>query len=99
MKGFVKFIKTQGIVGLAVGFILGSEVSKVAAAFVNDLVSPVLSLLLVTTGNLNEAYIKIGSAYVMWGHFLNIIINFLIIAFIIYIMYVIFKRFGLGAEK
>ena len=35
MKGFLTFIREQGVIGLAIGFILGGAVSKVVAAFVN----------------------------------------------------------------
>ena len=86
MKGFIEFIKKQGIVGLAVGFILGSEVAKVVSSIVADLVTPVLGFFLGTTGNLSEAFIKIGNAKIMWGHFVTAIINFLVVALVIYLV-------------
>ena len=42
MKGFLDFIREQGVVGLAVGFILGGAVSKLVASLVNDLINPLL---------------------------------------------------------
>lgn len=38
MKGFIEFIREKGVVGLAVGFILGGAVAKVVAALVTDLI-------------------------------------------------------------
>jgi large conductance mechanosensitive channel len=42
MKGFLNFIREQGVVGLAVGFILGGSVSKVVTSLVTDIINPVL---------------------------------------------------------
>ena len=85
MKGFIEFIRTQGVVGLAVGFILGTEIAKVVSSMVSDLINPLLGLLLVA-GNLNEASFRVGKAEVMWGHFVTTIINFLIIALMVYLI-------------
>ena len=46
LEGFLTFVREQGVVGLAVGFILGGAVVKVVAALVADIVSPLLGLLL-----------------------------------------------------
>ena len=40
MRGFLNFIREQGVVGLAIGFILGGAISKLVAALVNDLINP-----------------------------------------------------------
>lgn len=44
MKDFVEFIRKQGVVGLAIGFILGGSVSKVVAALVEDIISPLIGI-------------------------------------------------------
>lgn len=84
MKGFINFIREQGVVGLAVGFILGGAVSKVVSAIVTDIINPILSLILGRIENLNGAYIPIGNAKLMWGDFLSTLIDFLVIAFVVY---------------
>jgi large conductance mechanosensitive channel len=84
LKGFINFIREQGVVGLAVGFILGGAVSKVVSAIVTDLINPVLSLVLGRIENLDSAYIPIGNAKLMWGDFLSTLIDFLVIAFVVY---------------
>ena len=85
MKGFIEFIKSQGVIGLAVGFILGGEVAKLVDSMVDDLINPLLGIFLGSTGNLSEAYFRVGKAHVMWGHFVVITINFLIVALVVYI--------------
>ena len=46
MKGFINFIREQGVTGLAVGFILGGAVSKLVTAIVTDLIDPFVGLAL-----------------------------------------------------
>lgn len=84
LKGFVDFIRTQGVVGLAVGFIMGSSITKLITSFVNNLINPLVGLMLGPIGNLANAYVQIGSAKIMFGNFLNSLIDFIIIAFVVY---------------
>jgi len=94
MKGFVAFIREQGVVGLAVGFILGGAVSKVVASLVSDIINPILGVLLGATGNLSTANLAIGSVKIMWGSFLSVLIDFVVIAMVVY-----FGIKGLGLDK
>ena len=84
MKGFMNFIREQGVVGLAVGFILGGAVSKVVASLVSDIINPVLGLILGAAGNLSEAVLKIGPVDLMWGSFVSTVIDFLVVALVVY---------------
>jgi len=84
MKGFFDFIREQGVVGLAVGFILGGAVAKVVSSLVNDLVNPVLGIFLGAAGGLKEAYLQIGPAKLMLGSFVNNLIDFAVIALVVY---------------
>ncbi|MPM90188.1 Large-conductance mechanosensitive channel [bioreactor metagenome] len=84
MKGFLNFVREQGIVGLAVGFILGGAVSKVVAALVADIINPIIALALGGIESLSDAYWQIGEARILWGDFLNVFIDFLVIAFVVY---------------
>lgn len=87
MKGFIHFIREQGVIGLAIGFILGGAVAKVVSALVSDIINPILGFLLGNVGNLADAYIRVGSAKLMWGDFVNTVIDFLIIALVIYFLF------------
>ncbi len=84
MKGFINFIREQGVVGLAVGFILGGAVSKVVASLVADIINPILGVVLGAAGNLSEASLSIGSVKLMWGSFVSTAIDFLVIALVVY---------------
>ncbi len=90
LAGFVEFVRTQGVVGLAVGFILGGAVSKVVTALVNDIVNPVLGYILGSTEGLKA--MTLGP--ILLGDFVAVLIDFLIIAGVVY-----FIVKGLGFDK
>lgn len=99
MRGFIEFIREQGIIGLAVGFILGGAVSKLVSALVEDIVSPILALGLSNLENLQDAYLQIGAAKIMWGSFLNVLIDFIVIALVVYLGVKVLKLDKLDAKK
>ena len=94
MKGFIDFIRKQGVVGLAVGFILGGAVSKVVSALVTDIMNPMLGVVMGSKDSLAAMVLKIGPIEVLWGHFVSILIDFLVIALVVY-----FGVKGLGLDK
>lgn len=94
MKGFVDFIREQGVVGLAVGFILGGAVAKVVASLVEDIINPLLGVALGAAGELQEAVLTIGAVELRWGSFLGVVIDFLVIALVVY-----FGVKGLGLDR
>lgn len=99
MKGFTDFIREQGVVGLAVGFILGGAISKLVAAIVNDIVNPLLGLLLGAVGDLKEAYWQIGSAKIMYGDLISVTVDFIVIALVVYIGVKVLKLDKLDKKK
>lgn len=84
MKGFIDFIREQGVLGLAVGFILGGSVSKVVSSLVADVINPVLSIALGAAGNLKEMVLEVGPITLMWGSFVSNFIDFVVIALVVY---------------
>lgn len=78
------FIREQGVVGLAVGFILGGAVSKVVTAVVNDFINPLVGLLLGSAGGLKTATFHIGSSVIAYGDLISTVIDFIIIAAVVY---------------
>ncbi|HBM45966.1 MAG: Large-conductance mechanosensitive channel-like protein [Parcubacteria group bacterium GW2011_GWF2_38_76] len=84
MKGFLDFIREQGVVGLAVGFILGGAVSKLVSALIADIINPFLGVALGIVGDLKTASIIIAGANIMYGNFLAVFVDFLVIAGVVY---------------
>ena len=99
MKGFIVFIREQGVVGLAIGFILGGAISKVVASFVEDIVNPLLGVVLGATGALDAAVFRVGSVEILWGSFVSTIIDFLIIALVIFYGFKLLRLDRLDKKK
>lgn len=99
MKGFLEFIREQGVVGLAVGFILGGSISKVVTSVVNDLINPFLGLILGSTKGLEGAYFTFFKARVTYGHFLAVLLDFLVVAAVVYFVIKGFKLDRIDRKK
>lgn len=99
MKGFINFIREQGVVGFAVGFILGGSISKLVTSVVTDLVNPILGIVLGKAGDLKNYYFQVGAAKIAWGSFLNSLIDFLTIAVVVYVGVRVLKLDRLDKKK
>jgi len=86
--GFMSFVREQGVVGLAVGLVLGVQVKAVVDQLVASFVNPIIGLLLPGKGDLaSKAFtISIGGkhAVFMYGAFVAVIISFLTVAAVVY---------------
>lgn len=87
-QGFVDFIREQGVVGLAIGIVLGAQIKTLVDSFVVSFVNPILGLLLPGNGDLATKVLRVqvGSktAVFTWGAFLMQFISFVIVAAIVY---------------
>lgn len=88
MKDFILFIREQGVIGLAIGFILGGAVSKVVSSLVTDIIQPLIGMIFGSTEGLSQ--MAIGP--IMLGHFVAILIDFVIVAGVVFF---IFKKLNL----
>lgn len=99
MKGFLEFVREQGVVGLAVGFILGGAVSKLVTSLVTDLVNPIVGIALGKAQNLTEATVQFGSAKLLIGNFISVLIDFAIVALVVYFGVKLLKLDKLDKKK
>ena len=87
-QGFVDFIREQGVVGLAIGIVLGAQIKTLVDSFVLSFVNPILGLILPGNGDLATKVLRVqvGSkvAIFTWGAFLMQFISFVIVAGIVY---------------
>ena len=72
----------------------GGGVSKVVTALVTDIVNPITGVLLGSAEGLKSAQLHVGPATILYGDFLSVLIDFLIVAAVVYF---VFK--GLGLDK
>jgi large conductance mechanosensitive channel len=81
---FLDFVKKHQVVGLAVAFVIGSAATKMVTAIVNDLVMPVLGVVL-PNGDWRAATLQVGPAKFLVGDFVGACIDFLVIAFVVFL--------------
>jgi large conductance mechanosensitive channel len=83
LQGFADFIKKHGVVGLAIGFIVGVAIGTVVNALVADLINPVIGAI-IGQSSLDTLTFTIGDAVFTYGHFIGVLINFVIILAVVY---------------
>ena len=85
LKEFREFVMRGNVLDLAVGVIIGAAFGKIVGSLVNDIFMPLVGLLMGGV-NFSELSITVGSATIMWGLFLQSVVDFLIIAFVIFLI-------------
>lgn len=83
-SGFFNFIRTQGVAGFAVGFILGRAISDLVGSLVNDIINPLIGLALSHFTDLAKLSITIHGSTIRYGNFISLFINFFILALVVY---------------
>jgi large conductance mechanosensitive channel len=96
LKEFKEFAMKGNLVDIAVAFVMGAAFNKVISSFSGGIVSPLIGLIfksdfkdqkwIVTEGTLNDAGETVGEVAVMWGDFLTNIIDFIIVAFVMFML-------------
>lgn len=90
MDEFMGFISKYKVMGMAVAFILGLYLGTLVQAVVNDLIMPIITLAL--PGVEWEAFV-LGPFCI--GHFVGALITFLIIAFVVFLIVKVTKKWGI----
>jgi large conductance mechanosensitive channel len=104
VQQFMDFLKTFGIIGLAIAFVIGAAASKLVSALVTDIINPIVGLAL-PSGDLKTLMATVTNdvtgvvSEFKYGDLIANIIDFVIIALIVFIMYKILSRFKLVDDK
>lgn len=95
---FKTFISRGNVVDMAIGVIIGGAFGKIVSSLVNDILMPLIGIVL---GGLDfsSLSIKINDATIAYENFIQTIVDFLIIAFCIFVMIKIFEKFKTKEEK
>ena len=82
---FVEFLKKYQVIGLAVAFIIGAAATKLVTATVNDLIMPIIAVI-VPGGDWRASVLDIGPVQFMIGDFVGNLIDFTIVALVIFLI-------------
>ncbi len=96
LKEFKEFAMKGNLVDIAVGFVMGAAFNKVVASFTGGIVSPLIGLIfdadfkdlkyIIKEGAMNDAGEKVGEVAVLYGEFLTNVIDFIIVAFVMFMI-------------
>ena len=98
IKEFKDFIAKGNVMDLAVGIIIGAAFTAIVSSLVEDLINPLIGLF-VGGLDFSELSFGIGEAQFMYGKFITAAINFLIIAFVVFLLVKAVNRLKSVAEK
>lgn len=88
---FKEFLKEYKVVGLAIAFVMGIAATTLVKSIVDDIVMPILTPF-IPGGEWQTATLSIGPIVIKWGSFLGNLINFIIIAWVVFIVAKIILR-------
>ena len=93
MKKFVEefrsFILRGNVMDMAVGVIIGSAFASIVTALTNDFINPLINSIggAEFGGRLHLPWTpEVGGQYILWGDFLTAVVNFIIMAFVLFLM-------------
>jgi large conductance mechanosensitive channel len=95
LREFKEFTMRGNVLDLAVAVIMGGAFGKIVASLVDDILMPVIGLVLGGIDFSEQAF-SVGAAVIRWGGFIQAIIDFLIIAFVVFL---IIKAANIGKKE
>lgn len=102
MKGFMKefreFISKGDVMSMAVGIIIGGAFTAIVTSVVEDIIGPLIGLVI---GGLDFSNLSlgVGDAQIMFGNFIQAVINFLITALVLFLIIKSFNKMKEEADK
>ena len=98
MEEFKQFIARGNVMDMAVGVIIGGAFSTITTSLVNDIVMPILGIF---TGSISFAHlsVEVGSAVISYGNFIQAVLNFLIMAFVVFCLIKTINKFHRKKEE
>jgi large conductance mechanosensitive channel len=85
LKEFRAFVMRGNVLDLAVGVIIGAAFGKIVTSLVTDILTPIIGLVMGGV-DFSGLTLTVGSAQITYGIFINNVIDFLIIAFVIFMI-------------
>ncbi|UDM32548.1 large-conductance mechanosensitive channel protein MscL [Lentilactobacillus laojiaonis] len=91
-KEFKEFISKGNVIDLAVGVIIGGAFTSIVTSLTTNLINPLIGIFIGKI-DLSNLSLSIGKATFKYGAFLNSVINFLIIAFVVFLLVKTINKF------
>lgn len=89
---FKTFIARGNVMDMAVGVIIGGAFSNITNSLINDIVMPVLGIF-TSSVSFADLSVNLGPAVITYGSFIQAVLNFLIMAFVVFCLVKTLNRF------
>ncbi len=90
-KEFKEFLQRGNVVDLAIAVILGAAFGAIVTSLVNDLIMPLVGIIIGGVSFTGLVF-QVGSAQLKYGNFIQALVNFLIIAFVLFLAVKAYNR-------
>lgn len=98
MEEFKQFIARGNVMDMAVGVIIGGAFSAITTSLINDVIMPLLGIF---TGSISfaELHFTVNGAVIAYGNFIQAVLNFLVMAFVVFCLVKAINRFHRKKEE
>jgi len=98
MEEFKQFIARGNVMDMAVGVIIGGAFSAITTSLINDIIMPILGIF---TGSISFAALSftVNGAVIAYGNFIQAVLNFLVMAFVVFCLIKAINRFHHKKEE
>jgi len=84
LKDFMQFLKSYGVIGLAIAVIIGGKLNELVTSIVSDLLMPLLFQPALKAANVDDIR-KLSYNGIFYGKVVGTLIDFLIVAFVVFL--------------
>ena len=85
MKEFKEFISRGNVMDMAVGIIIGGAFTAIVSSLVADIITPIIGMLMGGV-DFSSLAVTVGSATLTYGNFIQAVINFLLVAWVLFMI-------------
>jgi large conductance mechanosensitive channel len=85
LKEFQEFINRGNVIDLAVAVVIGGAFGAIVNSLINDIIMPLIGIILGGV-DFTSLSIDVGNATILYGNFIQAIVNFLVISFSIFLV-------------
>ena len=98
IEEFKQFIARGNVMDMAVGVIIGGAFSAITTSLINDIIMPLLGIF---TGSISFAALSVtvNGAVIAYGNFIQAVLNFLVMAFVVFCLIKTINRFHRKKEQ
>ena len=85
LKEFYEFLKLYGVIGLAIAVIIGGKLNALITALVDGILMPIVTFF-IPGGEWRKAVLDVGPFHFLLGPFFGALIDFLIVAWVVFLI-------------